>query len=128
MTLNIDMEDFNNIMKVFGYLVYGMAGFYIIFFALPPSEEEMVEDVLEDCVPLQYDFRIISSYEDRYYNFEGRTKEGRIVKFKIPSQWRLHDVCADGDSIHKLAGEKELYVIKPDTTIKLPLLVHGEEI
>ena len=39
-----------------------------------------------------------------------------------------HDVCADGDSIHKLAGEKELYVIKPDTTIKLPLLVHGEEI
>lgn len=105
-----------------------MAFFYFYFFVLIPSREDTIGEVLEDCVPLQYDFRIISSYEDRYYNFEGRTKEGRIVKFKIPSQWRLHDVCADGDSIHKLAGEKELYVIKPDTTIKLPLLVHGEEI
>ena len=122
------MEDFKNIMKVVGYLIWGMACFYIIFFALQPDEKKVVEDTLEDCVPLQYDFRIISSYEDRYYNFEGRTKEGRIVKFKIPSQWRLHDVCADGDSIHKLAGEKEIYVIKPDTTIKVPLMAYGEEI
>ena len=127
MTLNIDMEDFKNIMKVFGYLVYGMAGFYIIFFALPPSEEEMVEDVLEDCVPLQYDFKVISSYQNRYYNFEGRTKEGRIVKFKLPQNWDLDDVCS-GDSIHKLAGENEIYVIKPDTTIKVSLMAYGEEI
>lgn len=122
------MEDFKNILKVIGCLVGGMAFFYFYFFVLVSSREDTIGEVLEDCVPLQYDFRIISSYEDRYYNFEGRTKEGRIVKFKIPSQWRLHDVCADGDSIHKLAGEKELYVIKSDTTIKLPLLVHGEEI
>ena len=122
------MEDFKNISKVIACLIGGMAFFYFYFFVLIPLREDTIGEVLEDCVPLQYDFRIISSYEDRYYNFEGRTKEGRIVKFKIPSQWRLHDVCADGDSIHKLAGEKELYVIKPDTTIKLPLLVHGEEI
>lgn len=122
------MEDFKNISKVIACLIGGMAFFYFYFFVLIPSREDTIGEVLEDCVPLQYDFRIISSYEDRYYNFEGQTKEGRIVKFKIPSQWRLHDVCADGDSIHKLAGEKELYVIKPDTTIKLPLLVHGEEI
>lgn len=122
------MEDFKNISKVIACLIGGMAFFYFYFFVLISSREDTIGEVLEDCVPLQYDFRIISSYEDRYYNFEGRTKEGRIVKFKIPSQWRLHDVCADGDSIHKLAGEKELYVIKPDTTIKLPLLVHGEEI
>lgn len=122
------MEDFKNISKVIACLIGGMSFFYFYFFVLIPSREDTIGEVLEDCVPLQYDFRIISSYEDRYYNFEGRTKEGRIVKFKIPSQWRLHDVCADGDSIHKLAGEKELYVIKPDTTIKLPLLVHGEEI
>lgn len=122
------MEDFKSIMKVVGYLIWGMVCFYVIFFALQPDEEKVVENTLEDCVPLQYDFRIISSFEDRYYNFEGRTKEGRIVKFKVPSHWALHDACADGDSIHKLAGEKELYVIKPDTTIKLPLLVHGEEI
>lgn len=122
------MEDFKNISKVIACLIGGMVFFYFYFFVLIPSREDTIGEVLEDCVPLQYDFRIISSYEDRYYNFEGRTKEGRIVKFKIPSQWRLHDVCADGDSIHKLAGEKELYVIKPDTTIKLPLLVHGEEI
>ena len=122
------MEDFKNISKVIACLIGGMTFFYFYFFVLIPSREDTIGEVLEDCVPLQYDFRIISSYEDRYYNFEGRTKEGRIVKFKIPSQWRLHDVCADGDSIHKLAGEKELYVIKPDTTIKLPLLVHGEEI
>ncbi len=122
------MDDFKNISKVIACLIGVMAFFYFYFFVLIPSREDTIGEVLEDCVPLQYDFRIIWSYEDRYYNFEGRTKEGRIVKFKIPSQWRLHDVCADGDSIHKLAGEKELYVIKPDTTIKLPLLVHGEEI
>lgn len=122
------MEDFKNISKVIACLIGGMAFFYFYFFVLQPDEEKVVEDTLEDCVPLQYDFRIISSYEDRYYNFEGRTKEGRIVKFKIPSQWRLHDVCADGDSIHKLAGEKEIYVIKPDTTIKIPLMAYGEEI
>ena len=94
---------------------------------IEPDEKKVVENTLEDCVPLQYDFKVISSYQNRYYNFEGRTKEGRIVKFKLPQNWDLDDVCS-GDSIHKLAGEKEIYVIKPDTTIKVSLMAYGEEI
>lgn len=121
------MEDFKSIMKVVGYLIWGMVCFYVIFFALQPDEEKVVENTLEDCVPLQYDFKVISSYQNRYYNFEGKTKEGRIVKFKLPQNWDLDDVCS-GDSIHKLAGEKKIYVIKPDTTIKIPLMAYGEEI
>lgn len=121
------MEDFKSIMKVVGYLIWGMACFYVIFFALQPDEEKVVEDTLEDSVPLQYDFKVISSYQNRYYNFEGKTNKGRIVKFKLPQNWDLDDVCS-GDSIHKLAGEKEIYVIKPDTTIKIPLMAYGEEI
>ncbi len=70
----------------------------------------------------------MSFYSDRYYNFEGRTKEGRVVRYKLPRNWSLENVCTEGDSIHKLAGEKELYLIKTDTVIKLPLKVHGEGI
>ena len=122
------MEDFKNISKVVCYLVAGLLGFYFYFFKLGPNDEEVKEEVLEMCVPLQYDFKVISYYADRYYNFEGRTWEGKIVKFKLPRHWALGDLCSDGDSIHKLAGEKELYLIKSDTVIKLPLKVHGEEI
>lgn len=121
------MEDFKNISKVIACLIGGMAFFYFYFFVLIPSREDTIGEVLEDCVPLQYDFKVISSYQNRYYNFEGKTNKGRIVKFKLPQNWDLDDVCS-GDSIHKLAGEKEIYVIKPDTTIKVPLMTYGEEI
>lgn len=122
------MKDLKNIGKVVGCLIAFLLFFYIYFFRLSPSKEEIEETVLEECVPLQYDFKIISGYDNRYYNFEGKTKEGRIVKFKLQRHWSLQGLYSEGDSIHKLSGEKELYLIKPDTVIRLPLKVHGEEI
>lgn len=122
------MEDFKNIFKVVGYLLAFLFFFYFYFFGLRPNQKEVNEEVLEECLPLQYDFRIISFYGSRYYNIEGRTKEGRIVKYKLPRHWELEEVYSEGDSVHKLAGEKELYLIKTDTIIKLPLKVRDEEI
>lgn len=122
------MEDFKNIAKVVGCLVGFMAVFYFYFFVLPADDREVERDVLEECIPLQYDFRVVTFYENRYYNFEGITKNGRKVKFKLPKHWNLSESCSVGDSIHKVSGEKELYVIKCDTMLRLPLKVHGEEI
>lgn len=123
------MEDLKNIIKVLACLLGFLLLFYFYFFRLSPSRADINKEVLGTCLPLQYDFRVMSFYGDRYFNFEGRTREGRIVKYKLPRNWNLdNDVCSEGDSIHKLAGEKELYVIKSDTVIKLPLKVHGEEI
>lgn len=122
------MEDFKNIIKVAGILMGGMLLLYFYFGGLNPSQKETDERVLESCLPLQYDFKIISSYDAQFYVFEGRTKEGRVVKFKLPRNWQLEGLYSDGDSIHKLAGEKELYLIKSDTVIKLKLMSHDEEL
>lgn len=122
------MDDFKNIAKVVGCLIGGMAFFYFYFFVLPVDDKKVVNDVLEECVPLQYDFRVVAFYENRYYNFEGVTRKGRRVKFKLPKHWSLSESCSVGDSIRKVSGEKELYVIKVDTVLKLPIKVHGEEI
>lgn len=122
------MEDLKNIIKIVGCLVGGLLFFYFYFFILPSRNEDIDKDVLDNCLPLQYNFKVMSFYSDRYYNFEGRTKEGRVVRYKLPRNWSLENVCTEGDSIHKLAGEKELYLIKTDTVIKLPLKVHGEGI
>lgn len=122
------MDELKNILKVSGFLMGGLLLFYLFFFKLVANQEEVEDVVLEECLPLQYDFRVISYEEGRYYDIEGRTKEGRYVKFKVPRHWELEGVCTEGDSIHKLAGEKELYLIKSDTILKFPLKVQGEEI
>ena len=54
------MKDLKNIGKVVGCLIAFLLFFYIYFFRLSPSKEEIEETVLEECVPLQYDFKIIS--------------------------------------------------------------------
>lgn len=121
------MDDLKNIMKVVGCLIVFLVVFYCYFFKLSPRRVDVEKEVLETCLPLQYDFKVLSFYSDRYYNIEGRTKEGRNVKYKIPRNRNLEDACSEGDSIHKLAGEEVLYLIKTDTIIKLPLILHGEE-
>jgi hypothetical protein len=104
------MEDFKSIIKVVACLLGFLLLFYFYFLRLSPSRADINKEVLETCLPLQYDFRVMSFYDECYFNFEGRTKEGRIVKYKLPHNWNLdNDVCSEGDSIHKLAGENMLW-------------------
>lgn len=120
------MKELKSIFKILGILVGGMLFFYFYFCVLPPNQKEINAEILETCVPLQYDFKILYGSDGRYFDFEGRTKEGRTVKFKVPRHWNLEGLYSEGDSIHKLAGEKELYLIKPDTIIKLELMSNDE--
>lgn len=122
------MDEFKNIFKIVGMLVGGMLFFYFYFWVLPPNQKNIDDEILETCIPLQYDFQILYGSDGRYFEFEGKTKEGRTVKFKVPRYWNLEGLYTEGDSIHKLAGEKELYLIKPDTVIELKLMSHDEEL
>ena len=49
----------------------------ILYLGLPCEAQEKVEDVvLEECLPLQYDFRVISYEEGRYFD----------IVFQLPGQ------------------------------------------
>ena len=50
------MEDLKNIIIIVGCLVGGLLFFYFYFFILPSMNEDIDKDVLDNCLPLQYDF------------------------------------------------------------------------
>ena len=51
------MEDLKNIIKIVGCLVGGLLFFYFYFFILPSMNEDIDKDVLDNCLPLQDDFK-----------------------------------------------------------------------
>ena len=78
------MDELKNILKVSGFLIGGLLLFYLYFFKLVANQEEVEDVVLEECPPLQYDFRVISYEEGRYYDIvfqlPGQTDKGEKPK------------------------------------------------
>ena len=50
------------------------------------------------------------------------TREGKKVDFKIAKVWDLEGRYAVGDSVYKEAGDSDLYLIKPNGKIRLPMV------
>ena len=72
---------------------------------------------------MNYDLKFIDSIVDSLFNFDGMTREGKRVKFKIPKVWNLKGAYSVGDSIFKVAGDSILRVVKPNETILLQMNV-----
>lgn len=96
---------------LFGYIIYRF------------SNEQYVinDDVREYSVSMHYDFKILNAHENSFYNFDGMTREGKRVAFKIPKVWNLEGIYSVGDSICKFSGDSTLRVVKPCGVVLLKL-------
>lgn len=97
------------VMAYFGYRIY-------------TKQYSITDSLLEYCLSMHYDFKILSAHEDSFYRFVGMTREGKKVNFKICKVWNLEGRYAVGDSIYKEAGDSALYLIKPNGKILLPMV------
>lgn len=79
------------------------------------------DSVIEYGVSMHYDFKIMSASEDAFYNFDGMTREGKRVKFKIPKIWDLDGVYSLGDSIYKESGDSVLHLVKSRKRFDFPM-------
>ena len=86
------------VMAYFGYRFY-------------TKQYSITDSLLEYCLSMHYDFKILSAHEDSYYRFVGMTRERKKVNFKICKVWDLEGRYAVGDSIYKEAGDSALYLI-----------------
>ena len=120
--MNMSKKRFLLIFKV-ANLVVGFLLLVLVWYAFS-SKQYLVDDVVvEYAVSMHYDFKIIDSSEDSFFNFDGMTREGKRVKFKIPKVWNLKGAYSVGDSIFKVAGDSILRVVKPNETILLQMNV-----
>ena len=74
------------VMAYFGYRFY-------------TKQYSITDSLLEYCLSMHYDFKILSAYEDSFYRFAG----DRFV-------------------FYKEAGDSALYLIKPNGKIRLPMV------
>ena len=96
---------------VLGFVLYWFSGKHYV----------ITDEVVEVGVSMHYDFKILDAHEGSFYNFDGMTREGKRVTFKIPKLWNLEGVYSVGDSICKVSGDSTLRVVKPNGTISLKI-------
>ncbi len=92
-----------------------------VMFRFSHKQYVIDDDVKEYCVSMHYDFKILHANENSFYNFDGVTREGKQVTFKIPKVWNLKGVYSIGDSIYKVSGDSILYVVKKNAIVSLNL-------
>ena len=81
--MNMSKKRFLLIFKV-ANLVVGFLLLVLVWYAFSSKQYLVDDDVVEYAVSMHYDFKIIDSSEDSFFNFDGMTREGKRVKFKIP--------------------------------------------
>lgn len=108
------------ILKVINMFV-GVAMLGYLMFRFSNKQYAIDDDVREYCVSMHYDFKILNANEDSFYNFDGMTREGKRVAFKIPKVWNLRGVYSVGDSICKVSGDSILHVVTPRGVVSLNL-------
>lgn len=89
--------------------------FLLTFIGCSPSYKSCLECILPD----EYDFKIISCEESNLLYFEGINKKGEIVHEQIQHFWDISSFYEIGDSIIKKKGDRDIKLVKKDTTIIL---------
>lgn len=84
------------------------------------------DDVKKECIPLSYNFLVISKSKSRDFAFKGYDKKGNYDQFQISQYWDFYDYVEKGDSIVKISGRTEIMLIKQDTTLVFPLMCRGQ--
>ncbi len=95
-------------------------GRYVLLFCLI-SCTSSYNDIVEYILPKEYNFKVLSCEESNMLYFEGVDNSGNIVHHDIPDYWDIKSNYEIGDSIIKKKGEKNVKLVKPDTTIILRL-------
>lgn len=80
-----------------------------------PSYESTIQTIL----PYEFNFKITSCEESNLLYFEGIDNNGKKVHEEIQYFWDIEKYYDIGDSIIKKKGEKEIILVKSDTTIIL---------
>lgn len=97
----------------------GIIAYFMLRFK---SQQYIIGDsVMDYGVSMHYDFKIISASEDAFYNFNGITREGKKVKFKIPKIWNLSGMYSMGDSIYKESGDSTLHLVRRHKRLDIPM-------
>lgn len=104
--------------KILNWLV-GLVFVIYFYWRFSSKQYEMNDETIEYAVSMTYDFKIVSSQENSFYCFTGKTIEGKLVNYQIPKFWDLDGVCSIGDSVYKEAGDSCLFIVKPDKRIKI---------
>lgn len=113
-------KNIKKVMQVLNFLL-GLGIMTYFVFRLKNQQYVIGDSVVEYGVSMHYDFKIISVSEDAFYNFDGITREGKNVKFKIPKIWNLNGMYSLGDSICKEPGDSILHLVKPQRRLDIPI-------
>ena len=85
------------------------------------------EEIKQYAKGLECCFMVTKKSEDnRYFIFTGYNKNNKYVEFQIGQSWNIYDFVESGDTILKKTGETNFILIKKDTTLVFPLMIHGE--
>lgn len=122
------MDDFKNIAKIFGILFFFMAWFCFEF-RVWETDSDLKNRILQEELPKEYNFKIISCDLYRGYNFVGINNRGDTVLDTIEPFWDLHNQYSLGDRIVKKRGGKKMLLIRRNgDTINVRLYYKGDEI
>lgn len=122
------MQDFKNVIKVFGVLLFFFS--YFIFICRPwETKEDVMKRILDEEIPKSYDFKVISCKEYRGFIFQGVNVAGDTVCDTLSFFWSLERKCCKGDRILKEKGAKELFLIKNSKdTVKVHLFYGADDL
>ena len=121
------MEDFKNILRVIGILVFLMLLFFWEF-RLYETDSDVKNKILTEETPKSYNFKILSCKEYRGFEFLGISSRGDTIREHLSPFWDLYQKYSVGDKIVKLKGTKEILLIKQSDTLQVHLFYKREEL
>ena len=124
---NVIMEDFKNILRVIGILVFLMLLFFWEF-RLYETDSDVKNKILTEETPKSYNFKILSCKEYRGFEFLGISSRGDTIREHLSPFWDLYQKYSVGDKIVKLKGTKEILLIKQSDTLQVHLFYKREEL
>lgn len=120
------MQDFKNIIKIMGILLFLFAWFFY-WFRLYETDDDVKQRIIKEETPKSYDFRIVSCKDYRGFNFVGVDSANDTISCKVEIYWDLRDKYHIGDRIVKSKGSRILYLIKPNEDTVTVHLCHNRD-
>jgi hypothetical protein len=78
---------------------------------------------IQYCTDCQCDVKVQSFERAREYHISGLNSKGRKITCDVPDVWFREIIFSVGDRIIKKKGNRELELIKKDTTLYLPMSI-----